>query len=167
MAAAALPLLPTILAGGGAAAGIGTGSLIMAGIGAGASMLSRQSQASAEQAQLDIQRQTVQLQASQRAKARAEKMNSLLSSNIAAAAAKGISEASPTFKTITTASIAKFQEDDKLDTLNLNNRLAYLDAESENVDKTALFGMFADLGKFGEGYFNTIDTKMPKVPRSK
>lgn len=81
-----------------------------------------------------------------------------MSSNTAAAAARGVSLASPSFKAINNAAFGKFQEDEKMNSLNLAGRMAYFDTESQSLDYQSMFGMFGDITNFAEKAFNTINT---------
>jgi len=128
--------------------------LIAAGIGTAGQIITRNDATKAQQKQIDIQRQQAQIAAADKSKQQAENLNQVMSSNIAASAAKGISLASPSFKTINNAAFGKFQEDDKMNSLNLAGRMAYFDAESQSLNYQAMYGMFGDLVGFAEKAFN-------------
>jgi hypothetical protein len=136
------------------AAAIAAAPLILAGAGTAASMMQRKNAAEMQAKQFEIQRNQEKIGAADRGKQRAENINQLISSNMASTAAKGVSLASPSFKSINNAAFGKFQEDNKMDSLNLAGRLAYFDAQQDSVNMNAAYGMFSDLTSFGEKFFN-------------
>lgn len=136
--------------------------LIMAAAGTAGQIITRNDATKAQQKQIDIQRQQAQIAAADKSKQQAENLNQVMSSNIAASAAKGISLASPSFKAINNAAFGKFQEDDKMNSLNLAGRMAYFDAESQSLNYQAMYGMFGDIARYAETALNTITTNINK-----
>jgi hypothetical protein len=139
--------------------------LILAGAGTVGSMITRNNAADAQAKQIQLQRKQAQIEASDKGIQRTQNLNAVISSNTAGAAAKNISLASPSYKAINNAAFGKFQEDVKMDSLNLAGRLAYFDAQEQNLNYQAAYGMFTDLASFGEKFFNTVNfNKTPAKP---
>ena len=90
---------------------------------------------------------------------RLDRLHSIISSNVATAAAHGVSPGSSTFKAINEEVFNKFDEDENADVLNLQYKANYInqmETLNKNEDYVSAFG---DIASLGEDYWRAMGGK--------
>jgi len=85
---------------------------------------------------------------------RLDRLNSIVSSNVASAGAHNVSPSSSTFKAINESSYNKFDMDENADLLNLKAREEYITQTQGLNTEEAYINAFSSLTSLGTSYFS-------------